>query len=122
MKQVVYYNGNEFFRILKNEGQRLVAFDILNEEAHTFESSGKGYSCNYFELGRGKEIELQENELGEIMTKEECHHCNGDGKFDYLVNCGKPASQCCGGCTQRSDCHECGGEGYTLVDLEKAFE
>ena len=120
--ETIYHNGNEFFRILKNEGQRLVAFDILNEETHTFEYSGNGYSCNYFELGRGKEIELQENDLGEIMAKEECHHCNGDGEFDYLVNCGKPASQCCGGCTQRSDCHECGGEGYTLVDLEKVFE
>jgi hypothetical protein len=47
--------------------------------------------------------------------KLECRECQGQGYDDVFVGCMKPASMCCGGCTERVRCGECEGEGSIEV-------
>jgi hypothetical protein len=39
-----------------------------------------------------------------------CPQCEGRGQVDY-IDCGMPASQCCGGCTKSIECDKCNGTG-----------
>ena len=43
----------------------------------------------------------------------ECEECEGTGKVHVLTmsSCGKPASECCGGCGYDAVCIECHGAG-----------
>lgn len=46
------------------------------------------------------------------MVMEECPECiNGIEYVDTSGHCGKPASNCCGGCGYEQDCERCGGTG-----------
>ena len=49
----------------------------------------------------------------EIEVK--CPDCNGEGFHEIGPDCGKPASNCCGGCYHRVLCDSCDGGEVTLV-------
>jgi DnaJ-class molecular chaperone len=117
----IYYNGNEFFKVIENEGHRIIAEDILNEDVHTFEREGNRYVNAYFELGQAREIEIAKGKYGEICLKKECDTCQGSGVTSY-VKCGMPASNCCGGCYESEECDECEGSGSIYGELEEAWD
>ena len=119
---IVYYNGNEFFKVVENHGHRIIAQDIFTEDVHIFEREGAEYRNAYFELGEAREIEIGNNEYDQICLKRECDECQGKGVVPYLKQCGMPASHCCGGCTENGECSECEGEGVIYVELEEAWD
>jgi hypothetical protein len=41
----------------------------------------------------------------------DCSECEGTGKIEIFIDCGKPASECCGGCTKTIECETCKGDG-----------
>lgn len=47
---------------------------------------------------------------------EDCPECDGEGGGDYLTDCGRSASYCCGGCYAYGKCDPCNGEGK--IDFE----
>ena len=47
-----------------------------------------------------------------------CKECDGEGEFETQKDCGKPASICCGGCTQDVICSVCNGSGLEVIDRE----
>ena len=117
----IYYNGNEFFRIIENDGHRIIAEDIFNEDVHIFEREGDKYINPYYELGIAKEVDTEESEWGELCVKIECTQCHGKTTVEAL-SCGMPASNCCGGCIEAVECSECEGRGYNLRELEEAWD
>lgn len=46
----------------------------------------------------------------------ECLECFGRGYTESMVECGKSASECCGGCFIDEKCDYCNGEGELLDD------
>jgi len=59
-----------------------------------------------------------ENLLAELYVagiaytaQEDCPECDGEGGGDYLEDCGRSASYCCGGCYAYGQCDPCNGEG-----------
>jgi hypothetical protein len=55
------------------------------------------------------------------MIMEKCITCNGTGIINVFIDCGRPASECCGGCTTPADCTDCNSEG-TLETLEDNYQ
>jgi hypothetical protein len=51
-----------------------------------------------------------------MSEKEKCLECNGLGTIEIQIDCGKPHSVCCGGCTETIMCENCDGEGYIVVN------
>ena len=45
-----------------------------------------------------------------------CQECEGSGSVTGYEECGKPASECCGGCTEEHSCPTCNGVGEILFD------
>lgn len=45
-----------------------------------------------------------------------CEPCDGDGRFEVYIDCGKPASICCGGCSETVECPDCDGKGFIVLD------
>ena len=48
-----------------------------------------------------------------------CKECDGKGVVEAFIDCGKPASECCGGCTKEIECDNCNGSGETNDDEEE---
>jgi len=46
-----------------------------------------------------------------------CLDCQGEGRVEYLKDCGRSASDCCGGCFQTEKCETCYGYGDVTADL-----
>lgn len=55
------------------------------------------------------------NEEEGIITKD-CEHCD-DGTREEMKACFKPASMCCGGCSETIQCVECDGSGVIELEL-----
>lgn len=60
----------------------------------------------------------------EITSREDkfyktCGECYGEGEIEVMYACGKPLSECCGGCTQDAECRLCNGSGEILLDIEQ---
>lgn len=55
------------------------------------------------------------------MVKVECSNCSGEG-FEEVIECGFPASMCCGGCVKDYKCEECDGAGYVYIDEDELDE
>jgi len=54
-------------------------------------------------------VKVEQN--GEITEYSmECPECI-NGIVDKQIACGKPVSECCGGCTEMADCRVCNGIG-----------
>jgi len=54
-----------------------------------------------------------------------CEACDGDGQIEVYIDCGKPASICCGGCSETVDCPDCDGTGHLVMHcgmLDEEFE
>jgi hypothetical protein len=47
-----------------------------------------------------------------------CSNCV-EGVIQSIKSCGKPMSECCGGCYDESDCEDCDGEGVILKDVNQ---
>jgi hypothetical protein len=47
----------------------------------------------------------------------ECPECDGDGSCEIGPECGRPASNCCGGCYHTEVCKRCSGEGSLEVEM-----
>jgi hypothetical protein len=45
------------------------------------------------------------------MKEKECPECEGLGTVEAFKDCGRPASDCCGGCTITIECEACQGSG-----------
>jgi len=85
------------------DGEILIAIDSLtHEEVKLY------YNESIFLNEDGEEL-FSASELMKFDTFKNvnsCEECNGDGYVDIYIECGKPASQCCGGCTTPIEC-EC---------------
>lgn len=47
------------------------------------------------------------NFIKEYNEQHTCTTCDNEGTIQVLENCGKPASDCCGGCFAKKDCPDC---------------
>lgn len=55
----------------------------------------------------------------------DCNECDGTGIIRVYIDCGKPASSCCGGCSEDISCPDCDGDGYVYsycYDLHEDFQ
>ena len=70
---------------------------------------------NYNEQRIFGKIENLYDEGAERGVFTECENCdNGTEYVDESCHCGKPASDCCGGCGHEKECEECNGIGLII--------
>lgn len=60
----------------------------------------------------GKYIEIDSEKLEQLCECEE-----GNIYIDTRSSCGKPMSECCGGCGYYIPCKDCGGTGWKQFEL-----
>ena len=51
-----------------------------------------------------------------------CPKCDGTGFVYIFIDCGRPASECCGGCTEKTECIHCNGRGEIQNKNEDTWE
>jgi len=51
-----------------------------------------------------------------------CRECHGRGRVRGFIDCGKPMSLCCGGCTELVTCEVCEGRGIVFCDCYEIEE
>ena len=95
--------GQRFeFKALEEDRTILIATDLLNDEDVYL----------YYEDGEFSDEEgnylFDANELMKFKTFKELNtcECGGIGYIEEFIECGKPSSECCGGCTRDIEC-EC---------------
>ena len=49
----------------------------------------------------------------------ECENCGGQGYVAVIIDCTKPLSVCCGGCTKDQECYDCDGSGTIKLDEDE---
>lgn len=54
----------------------------------------------------------------EVYIEIECPECEGEGNREIGPECGRPASNCCGGCYHTEICENCSGEGKLEVRMD----
>ncbi len=75
-----------------------IEFKYVNGE---FQQMFKEVQLNITDLSK----ELQD-EINELVKESICPTCDGEGWIE-VIECGKSASMCCGGCTVSEKCPDC---------------
>ena len=58
------------------------------------------------------------NQKNSLEIEFECPECEGNGWTEIGPECNSPASQCCGGCYQKTICTSCDG-GDIIVEFDE---
>ncbi len=107
-------NKGELMKLVYSEDE-LRAIDSATPMSTWEEFPPIDHVMNYNEQRIFGKIENLFDEGVERGVFTECENCdNGVEYVDESGHCGKPVSDCCGGCGHEKDCEECSGLGVII--------